>query len=90
MTKRIEIRTWKDLRPVDFITGKRLAIPRDQQIPCDCCGKLCMKLAVLTTGHEIGSECASVVDFACWHGVAALALIQATPKQAAFVGGLYA
>jgi hypothetical protein len=69
MTKRIFTVRIKDLRPVDFVTGKRLPITRDEMKPCECCAKLCSKLSVLSTGHEVGSDCASAVELVSSRGI---------------------
>lgn len=52
-----------DLRPVDFSTGKRIAISRDQMIQCDCCNRWISRGAKLTTGERVGTECARVGEY---------------------------
>jgi hypothetical protein len=50
-----------DIRPVDFDSGKRLAIPREQMEECQCCGKKIVIINELSNGHHLGSECAAII-----------------------------
>lgn len=65
----ITIRTVEiiDLRPLDFRTGKRLAIPSNEKQPCDCCGRKLVKVARLNTGHEVGVGCAENLEWLSKH-----------------------
>ena len=51
-----------DLRPVDFQSGKRLALPNDQKINCECCGRKIAKGVNLASGEKVGTECGVVSD----------------------------
>jgi hypothetical protein len=55
VTKRV------DIRPFDFDSGKRLAIPADQQETCQCCGKKIVKVNHLNIGGIVGDECAEAI-----------------------------
>lgn len=47
-----------DLRPYDFDSGKRLAIPPEKCEKCECCGKKIAKVHELENGNRVGQECA--------------------------------
>lgn len=62
MTK-IFIAKQYDIRPVDFQTGKRIAVAENEKKTCACCGKKIVKVSELNNGDLIGSECAVNVQF---------------------------
>lgn len=47
----------EDFRPIDWNSGKRLALTAGEMKQCDCCGKKISKGDWTNTGHLIGSEC---------------------------------
>ncbi len=79
--KKVWITKKYDLRPTDPDTGKKIAIPASMQKECQCCGKKIVKITVLNTGHEIGSECAEVIALL---GSYSPSFLGATNKQADF------
>jgi len=54
--RRLEILRVEDTRPVDFATGKRLAV--DPVEACDACGRGIVVLHHVSDGSVLGSECA--------------------------------
>lgn len=71
-----------DVRPVDFDSGKRLAISEDEKATCSCCGKKIMKVAETNTGALLGSECVNLIDFAQVWGLEKYAqMYRVTKKQ---------
>jgi hypothetical protein len=76
-----------DIRPIDFASGKRLAIPTEQQETCQCCGKRIVKVVKLTNGDKIGSECANLVDLFRFYSndnIKASAAFGVSEKQASY------
>lgn len=56
----VQLLSVKDLRPIDFVSGKRLAITDEECHVCDRCGKRHVKVyEVLADGHiyNVGSGC---------------------------------
>lgn len=76
-----------DLRPVDFDSGKRLALPNNEKIACDCCGK---KMAIgynTVDGHKIGTECANIANYLRYRDeITANNMMGISKKQAEFFG----
>lgn len=60
--KMIQVERVEDIRPVDFETGKHLAIARDQMETCQCCGRKIVKIVHLTNGNRIGTGCAFHIE----------------------------
>ena len=51
-----------DLRPVDFASGKRLAISTEEMAECECCGRRIVRVDVLRNGLRVGSECSGYLS----------------------------
>lgn len=80
-----------DLREVDFDSGKRLPLPNDMKINCDCCGRKIAKGFNTNDGMKIGTECANTHDFLRQYrqkGITqkAMAFYQVSMKQVNFFG----
>ena len=77
-----------DLRPIDFQSNKRLALPNSEKIRCECCGRKIAKGVVLNTGEKIGTECAKVGRLLQDHGTkrSTLYSMQISEKQVEFFG----
>jgi len=60
MTRQMKVYKVKeyDVRPIDFVTGKRIAVTNEQRETCQCCGKKILKVTELSDGRKVGSECA--------------------------------
>jgi hypothetical protein len=58
---RLQVVKVVDLRPVDFQTGRRLALTAAEMERCEACGTPMAVVHVLSTGHRLGSSCATVV-----------------------------
>jgi len=76
----------KDLAK-DPLTGEAIALAPSELQACACCAKLCTKVHVLSTGHEVGHECASVLEQLAAHGGDAewARVLRASKKQRAFL-----
>lgn len=48
-----------DIRPIDFETGKRIDVPRDDWMDCDECGSKHARVYRLNSGKSVGRNCAS-------------------------------
>lgn len=71
-----------DVRPIDFHTGKKLAVSDDEKAICSCCGKKIMKVAQTNTGALLGSECVNLIDLAQRWGLDKYAsMYRVTKKQ---------
>ena len=79
-----------DIRPVDFDSGKRLAVPADQMETCQCCGKRIVKVCELSNGDKIGSECAVMVDIFRFQAVTAEAVefVRGSARQYRYLAAL--
>lgn len=79
-----------DLRPVDFDSGKRMALPNSEKINCDCCGKKIAMGYNTLDGHKIGSECANMADYLRYSDqISASNIYGISKKQAEFYGVSY-
>jgi len=75
----------EDIRPIDFDSGKRLAITGDAMETCGCCGRKIMRVAVLSNGDRIGTECAAWIERP---DTIALCQPRFTKKQIAYYSGI--
>lgn len=46
-----------DIRPIDFLTGKRQAVAKEDMKVCACCGRSIVKIVELINGDTVGTEC---------------------------------
>ena len=51
-----------DLRPINYDTGKRMALPTSEKATCACCGRKIAMGWMNVDGETIGSECAVISD----------------------------
>lgn len=54
----VRIKSVFDIRPIDFSTGKRLDIPRDEWFDCNECGAKHARVYELSDGRTVGRNCA--------------------------------
>jgi hypothetical protein len=73
-----------DLRPVDFDSGRRMALPRDEMRECSCCGKKVVKVAVMNRGGEVGLECSKALETLSTRGLKAAAFFGVSARQVAY------
>ena len=79
----------EDFRPLDFQSGKRLALVSGEMKQCQCCGKKMSKGHWLNTGHLVGSDCAMSLEILSTNPKTRTdpkeaAFFRVTPKQTAF------